>query len=688
MPRDLPLGNGSMLVTFDTRYHLRDLFYPYVGQENHTAGHYFRLGVAVDGRFSWVHGNEWERELAYEPRTLVTAVNLRHPGLGISIAASDAVDMVQNVLVRRFAVTNHHDSPRQVRLFLTQDFHIYGLDVGDTAFYDPVTNGVVHYKRERYFLVNGQAPGAEDAGVSSYSTGQKETDHAEGTWRDAEDGRLDHNPIAQGSVDSAIGLYAELGPEETATYSAWICAGHTLEEVRRLDGWVRYRGVDTIMARTRHYWYLWGDKEHGALPEPAEGTRSLAALEPELADLYVQSLLIIRTQVDNGGAIIAANDSDVMHYAHDTYSYVWPRDGAFVAMAMDRAGYADVAERFFAFCRDVVEPEGYFLHKYNPDRTFASSWHPWYRRGNVELPIQEDETGLVLIALWSYFRRHRNVETMKPWFRPLVVQAGEFMADYRNTETGLPLPSWDLWEERHGIHAFTVAAVYGGLLAATHFAKAFGEERIAERFAAAARGVQEGFRRYFLDPHGKRWYRSLLADEHGNWTPDPTWDASLLVLPRLGLVGPKDPVMVNTAQGVREHLWVPGPTGGLARYEHDPYQRVGSDPGVPGNPWFVCTLWYAEYLLSSLSVSQGLEEALDILRWTQRHGLKSGVLAEQLHPQSGDPVSVAPLTWSHAEYVWTVLTYLEREAWFGRCPTCGRVAGPLAVSLPQAGETP
>ena len=35
MPRDIPVGNGQLLVTFDHQYQLRDLFFPHVGQENH-----------------------------------------------------------------------------------------------------------------------------------------------------------------------------------------------------------------------------------------------------------------------------------------------------------------------------------------------------------------------------------------------------------------------------------------------------------------------------------------------------------------------------------------------------------------------------------------------------------------------------------------------------------------------------
>jgi glucoamylase len=51
MPRDILIGNGSLLVNFDQPYQLRDLYWPHVGRENHTAGHPSRFGVWVDGQF-------------------------------------------------------------------------------------------------------------------------------------------------------------------------------------------------------------------------------------------------------------------------------------------------------------------------------------------------------------------------------------------------------------------------------------------------------------------------------------------------------------------------------------------------------------------------------------------------------------------------------------------------------------
>ncbi len=79
MPRDLPIGNGTLLITFDRDYQLRDIYYPWVGQENHTGGEACRVGVWVDGTFSWLNDPSWSRRQTYLPDTLVTNAELEHP---------------------------------------------------------------------------------------------------------------------------------------------------------------------------------------------------------------------------------------------------------------------------------------------------------------------------------------------------------------------------------------------------------------------------------------------------------------------------------------------------------------------------------------------------------------------------------------------------------------------------------
>ena len=82
---------------------------------------------------------------------------------------------------------------------------------------------------------------------------------------------------------------------------------------------------------------------------------------------------------------------------------------------------------------------------------------------------------------------------------------------------------------------------------------------------------------------------------------------------------------------------------------------------MPGNPWFVTTLWHAQYQIAKARTISELEPALEILEWTAAHALTSGILAEQIDPRSGAPLSVSPLTWSHAAFVTAVCEYREKR---------------------------
>ena len=115
-------------------------------------------------------------------------------------------------------------------------------------------------------------------------------------------------------------------------------------------------------------------------------------------------------------------------------------------------------------------------------------------------------------------------------------------------------------------------------------------------------------------------------------------------------------------QAIQQQLWVKTNVGGVARYTDDHYHQVSQDiANVPGNPWFICTLWLAEWYALVAKTDEDLKKALELLEWVANHALPSGILAEQVDPYTDQPLSVSPLTWSHAAYVSTVLTYLQQK---------------------------
>ncbi len=231
------------------------------------------------------------------------------------------------------------------------------------------------------------------------------------------------------------------------------------------------------------------------------------------------------------------------------------------------------------------------------------------------------------------------------------------MMNYRNTHTGLPLPSFDLWEERQGILTFTVSAVFGGLMGASHFAAAFGETSLAEDYAQGALKMREAMDKHLYLPNEKRFARMINFKKDGAVEIDASIDASLFGTFAFGAYKADDQKVESTMEQIFDKL---GVNGGVARYENDPYYRA--DDQAPSNPWFITTLWKAQYYIAIAKTKAELDKSLGILEWVADRALPSGVLAEQINSQTQEPVSVSPLTWSHGAFIWAVQEYLNKLA--------------------------
>jgi len=655
MPRDLPIGNGSLLINFGRNYTLRDIYYPYVGGSNHSLGHPSLFGVWTEGQFSWVNSSEWSRSLEYHDETLVTHVTATNSRLGIKLAMNDAVDCLKNVYLKKITVEDLSGRDREIRLFFSRDFHILESRLGDTAYYDPRTSSIIHYKKTCYFLISCLHSGG--SGIDQYAVGVQDSQEAEGTWRDAEDGILGGNPVANGNVDSTIGIHLDLPARGQAVAYYWIAAGRKYGEITELNKLVLDEGPEYFINRTASYWRAWLAK---GLRHSGRVIESGKVLPDDILSLYRKSLLILRTQIDNEGAILAANELHTE--GTDDYSYMWPRDGAMVAYTLDEAGYAELTRRFFKFCANVITSEGYFLHKYNPDRSAGSSWLPWMADGELQLPIQEDETALVVWAFWHHFQEHQNIEFVRTLYEPLVIRPGDFMLKYRDESTGLPLPSYDIWEERRGIHTFTTTAVCAGLTAAANFAEIFGDQEKAKQYRAASMEMKAAMDTYLYSEDQGRFLRTI-APRDGEYQSDFTVDSSMYATFSFGVYDVFDKRVESTMKAIMEELSVKTDIGGVARYANDYFNRVSEDTeNVPGNPWIICTLWTAQYMIAKAKTSSELQAAIPVLRWVAEHAMKSGVLPEQLHPHTGQPLSVSPLTWSHGEFILTIRRFIEKRS--------------------------
>lgn len=635
MARDLPIGNGYFMVDFDMAYNLSDVYYHHAGQANHAAGTTSAFGAwTADAGLAWF-GDGWQIDRRYRPRTLVTDVHASNLRLRLELGINDAITPQTNVLVRRIVVHNWAPEEREVHLFWHLDLNIVEQPFATTAIYHPDAKAILIYKGHIWFLLGGYSEG-EPMGLAQFTTGYK------GSYHDAEDGWLEGQAVATGSVDAVGGINCRVPGAGSHTIYYWLVVASGEEEAIAAQRHVAFRRPERLLEDTAADVQTW-------LTAHAVDYRRLPA---KLAHVYETSVLVMRTALGHEGAIIASPDSTIERPSRDTYQYAWPRDGALVARTLDVAGHVDDSHRFYRFCAEALSGSFPWLwQKYNPDGSRGSTWHAMFNPGThaPQLQTQEDETALVVWALAEH-ARYCPGDCVERLYTNWARNVADWLAIYRRRD-GLPRPSFNLWEESYGVWTFTAATVVGGLNGAAAMARAYGTEEEESRYREAAGAMREAIVRKLYDEKAGRFIAGLAIDASGEH-PVTDVDASLYGLWSSGVFPPDDPRIVETMHAIERELWVPTPIGGVARYPGDRYLQ--RDPALPGNPWVIATLWLAWWHIALGEAERGLE----LLNWAAERALPSGILPEQVDPHTGEPVSVAPLTWSHAAYAMTIQQYL------------------------------
>jgi oligosaccharide amylase len=608
-------GNGRLLLTVNENGDWNELFYPFPGQFQHLRE--ARLGVfdVPRSKFTWLRrGNGFEiRQMPYGTGHLPESVWKGH---GLTISVRDHVHPNHDLVSRVFRV--RADSPRSVRLFAYHAFQIAESMYQDTAFVDPSIPSLVHYKRGYFFEFFADPPYARAV------CGEHTLKGLQGTYVDAEDGRLEGRSVAHGAADSVMEWDLEAGPDRDVEIRLFLAAGRSLPAVHQVRDYVRNGGSARFIQESERFWETWVQRR---LPHPPEALSALAR------DVYRSSVLLLRHSTGPNGAIIASPDTRSLVAAGDTYNYCWWRDGGYVSKAMDEAGLYENAARFLHFAAQCQNPDGSFFHRHSPDGALGSTWHP---------PpfLQIDQTATVIAAAWHHFKRGADPDVLLDLW-PLVKGAANFLVSFRDPETGLPAPSFDLWEERLGIHVYSVAAVTHALERAARIASEIGKDPTGWRTAST--DISRIALERFWDAKTNRFVRSLSP-------LDDRLDASLLPALKLGLIPWTDPRAREAVDRIEARLWVPG-IGGLARYEGDKY--YGHE-----NPWIVCTLWLAEARLRLGDRGRCRE----LIEWVATHATPTQLLPEQIDRTTGEPKSATPLTWSHSTFVDVVHKYAEAES--------------------------
>lgn len=646
MARQIVLGNGELHVGLNNYGLVHDFYFPYVGLENHAAGDHtrHRIGVWVEGELSWLDDpNEWTFKFRYPHQALMGHTIARNERLDILLEFDDFVDSEMSAFIRNIHVINQSERPREIRLFMHQSFVIGDSRSNtDTAQYLPDSEAILHYRGRRAFVVSGEHRGEH---FDQHSIGLFGIEGHEGTYRDADDGELAGGNVEHGRVDSVIRFKIRVRAQSSERVHYWIAAGTSMREALFVHKHIRRDGVVNRLFKTAKWWDKW--------LEPA--IEAANKLDKHYQESFIRSVMIMKSQIDKRGAVIASTDSSMLNYSRDNYAYCWPRDGAYVVWPLIRMGYVEEPYRFFEFCRRGMHPGGYLMHKYRADGGLGSSWHPYDHGDIIAPPIQVDETALTLFVLAQFYKTTHDAKFLANFYDSMVRPMASFLADYIDETTGLPKPSYDLWENTFTTSTYTVATVYASLLAAADLADVCKDEDMAVQWRAVADDIFMAAHKHLYNEERKAFYKGVIV-HNGEIEKDPTLDISSLFGAFMFGLFPVNSSEFKAAIDTYRSELMGDSTIGVPRFENDNYRETQGAP--TGNWWFITTLWMAQYYIEI----NDMDKAVEILNWVGKHSPKTDMMSEQINPLDGKPISPSPLTWSQAEYVATLLdTISETE---------------------------
>ena len=443
------LGNGSLLVTLSARGEVERMLWPHVDGPDNVAA--LRLGAPGARGIRWLDELPAVWRQAWDGDASVLRTTVSDAGGG-DVEIVDVADPDEPVLVRRVETAAG-------TLVVSVEPLLEGVVHATGAFVDPAT-GIVVLHRRRAALAIGVDRKEARADVRSVGGVGDDVAHVSPLEARLE---VEHDGVAH--VVAAFGAT----PFE-ALARARRHLGAAGDAVAR-----RARADALLLART-----------------------AVGSGESDLDRLLRRSVLVLEQLADRAtGAIVAAPEMDEGFVESGGYGFVWPRDLAYVVLGLVAARCDEAAAAALRWLARVQAPEGLWLHRYWTTGEPAPSWGLH----------QIDETGVVLLAVEAAFREIGDEELDRELW-PVVRRAAELLVTFVDPATGLPRASTDLWEQHEGQHAYSTAAVAGGLRAASLTA-ARREPSLQRRYSEAAADVAAALDVHLWDDELGRYRRAV-----------------------------------------------------------------------------------------------------------------------------------------------------------------------------------
>jgi GH15 family glucan-1,4-alpha-glucosidase len=382
--------------------------------------------------------------------------------------------------------------------------------------------------------------------------------------------------------------------------------------------------------RTRDYWLEWVQR---------------LSIAYDWQDVMIRAAIALKlSNFEETGAIIAAHTSSIPEAPGSgrtwDYRYCWMRDAYFVVKALNRLGATQTMEDFITFIlgiasEKVVRPVYSIVPSDPMDEEIAENLKGYRGDGPVRIgnaavhQHQHDTYGSIILAAMPMFFDRRLPRPGDAGLFHLLERLGV------EAERSAFTPDAGIWEYRGRarIHTHSAAMCWAGCNRLGAIARHLG---IADRAAHWTRTAET---------IGARLLEEAWNEKRGAFTAGfgvEDLDASVLLLPEIGLVEASDPRFVRTIEAIEREL---------LRDKHVMRYTSEDDFGVPESAFFVCRFWLIDVLWKLGRRDQALDMFTDALRYRNRYGL----LAEHVHLKTGALWGNFPQTYSMAGMILTAM---------------------------------
>lgn len=651
MPRTASIGNGHLLILLDEGGLVKDLYYPYAGLEEHTLGLKHYIAVGINNKIYWLHKYLSKIEQSKKSLKAVATYNIYEEEVVIKIES--LVYNEKNIFLRKVAITNSSSQDKKIKFFFHQSFRISENKFRNTGYYDPDTNSVIHYRGRRAFLVGLYL---NEEGLDDYTVGLYNYREYKGSYKNIDSYTLSKNSVEHGPVDSVIAKEFNLPSNKSETLFYYLTASKNIYYVKKLQNLLFEKTPQHIFETTNSFWYVWARQRNFPF----------LGLSKKVESLFYKSLFVVRSHIDSKtGGIIASGDSSTYEFDKDSYAYVWPRDAVYIAHSLDKLGYFTLSRKLYDFLISVLDTKGYLLHKYQQDKSLGSSWHSWVRNNKKVLPLQLDESALLIWSLWNHYQRTKDVEYIEKNFNLAIKKIADFLVDYADTSLSLPESGYDIWEEDYAMYAYSISSVIGGLDSASNLAYLLKKTSLGKKYKERADLYKASLKKYFYNSKEGFFYKKIQKDEAGNLVYDSIPDMSTFFgLWYFNVFDLENPLIL------KEYYRM------ITELEKEPnfYIRYKGDSFLSSqnkeNLWIITSLWMIIYQIRKASNKKDLKKVSQALDAIASLSSFSGIFPEQVSLKEHKPLNVAPLIWSHSCFLEAVAEYIEKLEKFGLIKIC------------------